>query len=387
MDVPLGNVISAQTTEYDESPNNFLVIETNNESQATGYKCDYHVGNGAITDANGVEINSFYEMVFPCSESAEQASEIIALELLQRLGLMFGLLPSGSTCTIPNTLLDVWVIGESSSPEDSIVRDMECTKLSVDGDNTTCCAVVEAPMTFWVSNADFQDIHIMKYVASEFGSDLSYQTAYIGSVLELTGDEGHGSISPPSVPDNTAVAGINEEQTTTSMNNSITILGGFFMAALVAVFLVGVAVAYRRRRSRHEVFLEELASGKKPKLSIDEQDGSEELTITIDVMSDAIPPGIFPRINSYALEDLPVVADEDDKQNPFNEDNKQNVTVDIGTYMKSYIMGQYGRHSNFGPGPGLKAPNNVDEPYDSEVDSWAQTDGTVGSLEELTDEI
>lgn len=76
-------------------------------------------------------------------------------------------------------------------------------------------------------------------------------------------------------------------------------------------------------------------------------------------------------------------------------------TFDLANSLKNDVMGTYGNstgggssdndpYSSMMSGPTSMAvvpPYPMDETSDSEVDSWAQTDGTVGSLEDRLEEI
>jgi hypothetical protein len=369
---------------------NAIVQETSADGTITAYKCDYHVKNGSINATSGKNISSYYEMLYPCSENPQQAKKTVASELLHKLAVTFGLLPDGKTCTVPNTLLNVWVIGESSEPLDAIVPNMPCSKLLGDMNSTACCAVVEAPMTFWVADAVFSDKKIMSYLASELNAArLTYKTAYIGSMLDYTGIEGHQHLAPPTYN------GIVSQQPSGNHHNhtpsQITLMGGFLMGALIAVLIAGFGVVtYRRRRTQNRMdkLTDEESLDKQSstddeenlrKGSLDFLDETNELTgpASSDGRQGMHTDIAFPHADSFGL---------DDKLQ--SNEYQPNYAFDIADSMKTYIMGRYGGGTPYGaPAMVVVPPYAMDETSDSEADSWAQTDGTVGSLEERLEEI
>jgi len=63
-------------------------------------------------------------------------------------------------------------------------------------------------------------------------------------------------------------------------------------------------------------------------------------------------------------------------------------TFDLSDHFQNQVMGSYCSHVH-GPTTMAAAPPfpMMEEGSDGETDSWAQTDGTVGSLEERLEEI
>ncbi|GKY99951.1 hypothetical protein MPSEU_000948700 [Mayamaea pseudoterrestris] len=381
---------TATSTAVNDSPTT-IIEDTNDEGIVVSYKCNYHVKTGAIASSNGKEINSFYEMLLPCRDDPEDAMRTVASELLDSLGNTFGLLPDGSACTIPDTTLDAWVIGEASAPADSVVSHMDCSKLSMGDNQELCCIVVEAPMTFWVSSTNFKDQDVLKYVASDLNAGaFTYQTAYIGSMIQYTGNAGTDQV--PTFPDDDPViAGIANSPNTSAKNTKspITILGGFLVAALVIVVVFGIAVVtIRRRRQNRKYALEEKEMADKDSLKYSKDDDS------IGHVSFDVGQGIA---NMHQLHSRGMATTA--TSNSFGLDNPtddcerpQSYTFDIANSMKNHIMSQYGsspgRGGSYGPnGTAAFPPYAMEETSDSEVDSWAQTEGTVGSLEENLEQI
>ena len=63
-----------------------------------------------------------------------------------------------------------------------------------------------------------------------------------------------------------------------------------------------------------------------------------------------------------------------------------NITFDLGNSFKDQLMGVHGTQRNKLPPFGINQ-GNIDGASDSDADSWAQTDGTIGSLEHQLDPI
>ena len=377
--------MSNETAAVDtnESPNK-VVEQANDSGIVVAYKCQYHIKTGGITQNNGKEINSFYEMIHPCREDPEDAMHIVASELLDALGTTFGLLPDGSACTIPDTSLDTWVIGESSAPLDSIVSHMDCLSLSTGDNAELCCSVVKAPMTFWVTRSNFKDQDVMKYVAAELNAGaFTYQTAYIGSKIEYTGNAGYDQQPAPDFPDDDPVVSEIASNPSDEKKQSLTLMGGFLVAALVVVVVFGIAVvSFRRRRHARRLALDK-ENEERDSLEFIKEIDSMDPTIEVDDMIDKM-------LRQQAMSTTGSVGLDDEKVD--EGDYPRNYTFDIADSMKHHIMGQYGSSSGRGTfGRASMAayppPYAMEETSDSEADSWAQTEGTVGSLEENLEQI
>lgn len=369
-------------TVWQSSPNAVLE-DSNDEGLVTSYKCDHHVKSGKITAQSGRTISSYYEMLLPCQDDPEDSMRIVASELLDSLGDTFGLLPDGRTCTVPDTTLDIWVIGLSSSPSDSLVPFMECKNLSSGDNEELCCVVVQAPMTFWVTNTNSEDEAIMKHLAACLNEGaFTYKTVYIGSMMEFTGNGVQGQLpGPPVLPldDDIVVTGIVQAPTTNGNDRQpITIIGGFLMAALIIVVVFGFGLIVSRRRKRRLEEIRVLEAAERRALEFMKDDDSVGPVVELRVDDETYQQHAIASNNSFGPSDIRQVRDY-----------RQGYAFDIANSMKNHIMAQYGDNRGH-PGPhGTAAypPFGMDETSDSEVDSWAQTEGTVGSLEENLEQI
>jgi len=133
-------------------------------------------------------------------------------------------------------------------------------------------------------------------------------------------------------------------------NQEVTFVGGLLVAALLAAFLALFFVLYRRRQKFLAAQEMEMALSKSDMDDIS-PDGSSK---------DVRPENIQPEIGSEEDEDFPT-----------------NYRFDLATSMKNELFNIHGRAADAPKSYGI----GIEETSDSDADSWAQTDGTIGSLE------
>jgi hypothetical protein len=355
-------------------PNEVLVIYADNDNkngEITEYKCDYHVQSGAIKDGNGIEVSSYYDMLYPCNEDPERIMNAIAPTVLTNIAEYFELLPDGTVCTIPNTLKPLWVIGISSYPSDAMVKNVECQKLEANSTSASCCGVVHAPMTFWWTDRDYQRNDILDVLSVEFNSPKAtaavqsenVKIQYVGAYMEGTGEDVQGNM-PPVIP---ASEGPKAEGSSKS-GNQMTMTGVIVLVALILVVLAAGFVVIVQRRSKKR-------GNNQDSLAKSDDTHSDGPTLEVDVMSDGCD---YPSNSQQQMQPLPY-SFEDDMANTPNS-----YTFDLANSMKLDVLGTY---SGLPTCMAVVPPYPMEETSDSEVDSWAQTDGTVGSLEDRLEEI
>jgi hypothetical protein len=356
-------------------PNEVLVVFANNDSEngeITGYLCDYHVQSGTIKAGSGVEVSSYYDMLYPCAGDPGMLMNAIASTVLTNVAEYFELLPDGSVCTIPDAALPLWVIGISLYPSSSTVNDVGCQKLKADEDPTLCCEVVHAPMTFWWADREYQINDVLSLLSDEFNSPKATAAAqtegvtiqYIGAYMQSSAEGGQGNAPPAmSAPDVSAI------QTKSTSGSHITMVGVIALVALVAVSIATlfVVIVQRRRRSKNQKHVQDT-------LAKADDNNSDGPTLEVDVMSDGCD---YPS-NSQQIHPLPYSFEDDVANTP------NSYTFDLANSMKLDVLGTY---SGLPTCMAVVPPYPMEETSDSEVDSWAQTDGTVGSLEERLEEI
>ena len=271
----------------------------------------------------------------------------------------------------------------------------ECRKFAYDNQEQECF-VYEALVQG--SALGVQDIpDVMNYVQDKFATsalskDSKFGTAFLGIPVEDPGisDSGRDNLAPPS-----NLNAQEEEVLPESEGHSITIIGGF-LVALFCVGFIGIGlVLYRRRKAYIEHNREMRLS-----LSKDNVQSSSDMR-ELDQYG-------TPHCSSDEEHQLPrdemgmvdqgheVEATELASPTPTEEDFP-NMTFDMGSTFKNQLMGVHstgppgdssrrlgggGRGGNLSglPGFGGYAPS-ADGTDASETDSWAQTEGTIGSLE------
>jgi hypothetical protein len=176
-----------------------------------------------------------------------------------------------------------------------------------------------------------------------------FQFAFLGAaaVGAADGDSGRDNLAPPSNLKN------QEQSTAANDRQTVTIVGGLLVAAFCCAFLGIVFVLWRRRSSYLRT--------REVHLKLSESDLQQY---------DTEPHHSEPSPPSQA-----------DHEEVF----PNNITFDLGTSFKDQLMGVHGvgggsRRPPHMMGGSQFAPSN-DGASDSDADSWAQTDGTIGSLE------
>jgi hypothetical protein len=218
---------------------------------------------------------------------------------------------------------------------------------------------------------------VMDYLESALrGSAITDNTpfgvSYLGVPVIDSGisDSGRDNLAPPS--------NLNEAEKEVQPDNghTITIIGGFLVAAFCVAF-VGIAlVLWRRRRAYMKYNREMHLSLSKSSDPLQQYDTEPHVTISDEECAE---------ISASNKHQPPELS----SPTPTEENFPNNITFDLGTSFKDQLMGihagggQRGRPHHmagpFGTGPFGTAPSA--DGADSDADSWAQTDGTIGSLE------
>jgi hypothetical protein len=359
---------------YALQPGASVGISSGDSGAIVSYRCSSVFG-----DFERVPAPYFYDFQYPCLNSiaAEEAfvettTRDMSLKLLQRAALAYRILPSGDGCFVPPTKDVNWVVGVSSTPAgDSIVTDFGCQRL-IDTVPGECCVVVQGGLEF-VPSGDYDETAFKRFVAEQLNdAEFSdYNTAFIGSEVEFT-LEGDNPLPP-------AISSVDDSPREPANENKVTVMGGFVIFGLCAVVFGALFIVFRRRSKR--ALADDIEGDFDP---ADDFDNSKDLemlgtdeTLQLDVLSDEMG-----RRTPKSYEETP------DSQAGYE------YTFDLGSSLKNDVMGTYGSTphspSSYGNAPSnmrVTAPYPMSETSDSEADSWAQTDGTVGSLEDHLEEI
>jgi hypothetical protein len=157
-------------------------------------------------------------------------------------------------------------------------------------------------------------------------------------------------------------------------DSKITAMGGALLSGLVVAAIGVLFIVFRRRKQRRFVDhdLDDSMDKTDIKTDMDMHHAESLETLQLEVLSDGMGNNSSPRRSQERYDES-------------LSNQSYEYKFDLGNSMKNDVMGAYG-----GGGPTSMA---VVSPYPmsgedaSEVDSWAQTDGTVGSLEDNLEEI
>jgi hypothetical protein len=361
-----------------------------NRDRIVAYRCD----------SNLVTIESFlrfstpyvYDLKYPCSNSVDNAMQDVSEKILVAAASEYKIVPPGTGCAVPpnpsgfgaESERSNWIAGAYSNTPDVLVpNDFPCL-VAADADQNECCRVVEGAMQFQPSGGydgdEFRDFVANTLKKSSFTSGESFQTTYRGAIIDYTytpaetpRDQFESETEDDPRDTNTSVSGIGTETQQTGDDSKVTAMGGALLSGLVVAFIGVLFIVFRRRRqSRYDD--EDLEAN----MSNTDMDAAEGLeTLQLDVLSDGnMDRNYSPRRNQERYIESS------------SHSNAYEYKFDLSSSMKNDVMGTYG-----GGGPtsmAVTAPYGISgEASDngSEVDSWAQTDGTVGSLEDNLDEI
>jgi len=198
-------------------------------------------------------------------------------------------------------------------------------------------------------------------------------------------DEGRDVLKDPS-----KIEEGNYRQSSSQNRTPITFVGGLLIACFSIAFLVLGYILFQRRRSYHKNQAVEFMdldrnddeSGaeagihydiEKEEEQMDTYDGDDhdrdhDHDMEYDGESSGIVMAESHRLDSKEYPDLPMSAEA--------------IQMDLGHALTGQLMGLHG-NGNGTPGstPGLFSPTEGVEIENADDDSWAQTEGTIGSLE------
>jgi hypothetical protein len=189
----------------------------------------------------------------------------------------------------------------------------------------------------------------------------SLQVAFIATHIDPT-EGGRDSLAAP-INEGTPIA-LEED-------GVFTYVGILLVVALVGAFLGLSLVVFRMRQRRQKAWREEAVMTRSQlESSFDEgmifDQGVDECRVAAD---EELP-------SQYGLAQMVIHSDHDDDDSD-GLPEQGSYTFDLGDTMKWGVLGRHGGGSS-------RRNNRVaipDEYSDSDVDSWAQTDATLGSLE------
>jgi hypothetical protein len=197
---------------------------------------------------------------------------------------------------------------------------------------------------------------------NELTPDSPFEVAFQGVPTVDPNNEARDSLSGPA-----SIKEV-EENGSGKRNQNITIVGGLLVAAFCLAFIGIIFVVWRRRK----LYLR----SRDVQLALSKSDMHYD---TRPNESDDEPSTLEKRTDSDDFEDL--------REGKSEEEFPNNVTFDLGNSFKDQLMGVHGnsQRNKLGGMGGMGMPpfgvGSGDGASDSDADSWAQTDGTIGSLE------
>lgn len=344
----------SSTNDGDDVP----VVQTIDNGVAFGFQCAKVVRDNQVTD---IPLTFFLDVSFPIG-SQDLALTYLQEEIVSSVALYYGV-SNGQRCENPLLNGSTWLVQILSKTTDWKKETLfeSCRELEFDK-STNECYVYQAVITGSVLDGSMNDV--MTYIQNEFESgDLTENSPY--SVLFLG-----AATADPSNPEGGrenlgGPSNVNEQESSLeapSDRQTITIVGGLLVAAFCLAFIGVGFVLWRRRRewlNERELQLDQKNPGE-TNPSDDEEYGETQLRQDI-------------------YEDDHVEIDDNGLVKTVSSgDEFNNVTFDLVTTFKDQLMGVHGTK---GPRPTGLYGRQLNSDGDSDADSWAQTDGTIGSLE------
>ena len=377
--------------------------------------CDYLTSPevSQYNDFRNIIVPSYYDLVYDCYDPPLELADRISERLLLLAAEHWKIFPDGEPCDgVPVVVDKNALVAISTRPGNRLVSTLSCQKL-VPGDGE-CCTVVQNEMTF-TPYPEYSEIDLWAYVKQQFDEktliteDEKFQAAFIGSVIETPKADGTDLDPPPSSSDSEATfAGIQNGGDDLEKSNEISAVGGVIMGGLVAA-LIGIAliVARRRRQSlRTRNVSEEDNASDFPRVDVlSDSKGAQE--ISHEVVSSFSDDAVL-RVNVSATPEQNSSYDSSPMSDPMEYDSSQMSTPnnsyawDLSTSFQREIMSAHGQtvpppnfsfpqsskgihgYQNYSGPTTIEVvpPYSMEETSESEADSWAQTEGTVGSLDE-----
>jgi hypothetical protein len=364
------------STVFTQPPGSFVLIGKNAD-RTVAYTCDPDLVT--IDSFIRFETPYVYDLQYPCATPLSWmiAMQDVSENLLNAAADEYGILPPGNGCAVPpkgygqdagsgygDGERSNWIAGLFSSTPDELVPNVKCLSDTTD---TECCVVVEGSMQFQPSGGfdgdEFRDFVSSTLNRRSFTSVETFNTSFRGAAIDYTyspGEDARDQLAEgPRGPTVSAIG--NEQPSSQPDDGKVTYLGGALLSGLVVATIGALFIVFRRRRrSRFDDHdLEEAAS---------DVDAESQDALQLEVLSDG---NHSPRRSQEHYADSP------------SPRQAYEYKFDLGNSMKNDVMGTYG-----GGGPTSNAVMSGEvSDNGSEVDSWAQTDGTVGSLEDNLDEL
>lgn len=353
------------STDFDDEEDEIAVVQKLDNDVAYGYQCSKVVNDNTVTD---IPLTFYLDLAFPKGTEGLAISYLQA-QLVESVAAAYGI-STGELCDDPRLDGSTWLVQFLSQTSDWTRQTLfqSCRELQFEAD-TEDCFVYEVIVTGSVLGGNMQDV--LAYMENELrGTALTvnspYSVGFLGVPVEDAqgGDSGRDNLDDAS---NVNSIQTGDTPTTEPEPQTFTVVGGLMVAALTCAFCGIMFLLWRRRRAW-----------------LRQRDDELELDLQKPHYGGTHPTD---------LDNHDERIQYDDEDSPY----PNNVAVDMGTSFKDQLMGVHGSTGGrppmsqqgyggtsyaMGPVLGRTSPYpRGDAMSDSDADSWAQTDGTIGSLE------
>lgn len=368
------------------------------------YYCELAVANNVLED---LVIPYYYDLIFPCAEGPTEGQADVEAALLYRSKQAF--LPDNDACSYPR---NPWFAQVSSLPKDTLAG-FDCQKLEADTGAGQCCLAISGQMTFTQLSTVQEDAVMKTWVMNELndpaGIAAGYTVKYIGSELPPDfvdnndtnsgqgTDRGPPSDTPAQAPDVLVPAGIAGNQDIPPpppQDGGFTMVGILILIGMIMIFLATLTLILKRRSRANKsrdvnaaIAQSELGVHKEEQLAGEHietatwGDGTfDEQDLEVQVISNDDPHMTVRSVSNVSYQTR--LDEGRAAQNSIAREPHQQYRFDLADSYRGNVMGAYGADL-FGPTQiTVVPPYPMEETSESEVDSWAQTDGEVGSLDD-----
>lgn len=380
--------------QYEINPN-ALLEQTNEDELPITYACEYQTGSDPLTTNkfDVVTVEQFYDLVYPCADDKESAANNISEQLLMEAAVLWHLFPDGEACTNPQNAYGAWLFGVSSAGSHEFVSDFGCQRLTPNDTMRECCHVVRSKMQF-IPTGGYNATMLKQFVKDQLdGAETPYSLIFRTASIEpffvqnQPNDGGHGNLNEPKRVPGGVQAGQDPQQSPS--NRKITVPGGFLIALLVAALAGVFFVLYRRNRKERASAGDTVGKADDDFCNSTMEHGLScegDFFVTVSAIeNEKANISSFQQRFHQKQQRLNSSFDEMDLDDmPLEEYPPTKYAFDLGESFKNDVMGTYAPTTMQVVAP---YPMMEDTSCDSEADSWAQTDGTVGSLEDRLEEI
>lgn len=304
-----------------------------------------------------LNVDYYYDIMHDAGRDTTEVVAEAKEALLNSVAKHFGLI-DGARCSIP-PVTALWLIEVDAGAADER-QDLFSSCLELQPDSTQTCSVYKGSMSAHYLGAG-EPLSFQNYIQqnlNRLGSKSDYEISYLGATLDTSSlgfDTAKDNLSPAL---NKAEAPQYQEQG----RRTFTYVGGLMVAGFVAAFLGLFFVLYRRRKNFLAAQELEIALSKSDLDGMNARDNTDDSGV----------------LRPEHLE--PEIGEDGDIEQHDDEFSASNYRFDLATSMKNELFNIHGRAPD---PPRSYGPNGlgIEETSDSDADSWAQTDGTIGSLE------